>query len=61
MSDNKSFSVLDMADSYAEANNIDPSEIFKKNPVSGKVKAEAESSDQENDGINKGFISVTDR
>ena len=32
MSNEKSFSVLDMANSYAAANDIDPSEIFKKNP-----------------------------
>lgn len=39
---NQNFNVMDMANSYAAANDIDPSEIFKKHPVSGKVKAEAE-------------------
>lgn len=42
MSDTKNFNVLDMANSYAEANEIDPSEIFKQNPVSGNIKAESE-------------------
>lgn len=48
MSDKKPFSVLDMADSYAAANDIDPSEIFKKHPVSGKVKAESENAENTN-------------
>ena len=50
MSENNkpSFNVLDMANNYAEANDIDPSEIFKKNPVSGNIKAEAEENNIEN-------------
>lgn len=35
------FSVLDMAQEYASNNEIDVAEIFKKNPVSGNIKAEA--------------------
>jgi len=47
MNDNKSsgFSVLDMADSYAAANNIDTADIFRKNPVSGNIKAELEANE----------------
>lgn len=36
----KSFSVLDMANSYAENNNIDASDIFKKTPESENGKSE---------------------
>ena len=39
------FNVLDMAQQYADNNETDISEIFKQHPVSGKVKAEAESSE----------------
>lgn len=39
---NNSFSVLDMANSYAAANDIDPADIFKKEPVVENVKAETE-------------------
>lgn len=42
MQTKNSFSVLDMAKSYAEDNDIDAAEIFRKNPVSGNIKAETE-------------------
>lgn len=43
MANNNGFSVLDMADEYAQDHDIDPAEIFRKNPVTGNVKAELES------------------
>lgn len=44
---NKDFSVNDLIDSYADSMEMDPKEIFKRNPVSGNVKAEAEAEAKE--------------
>ena len=43
MEENKNnFSVLDMAQNYADDNDIDVEELFKKNPVSGNIKDEVD-------------------
>lgn len=39
---NNGFSVLNMAETYAAENEIDPADLFKRHPVSGNIKAEAE-------------------
>lgn len=39
---NNSFSVLNMAETFAAENELDIADLFKKNPVSGNIKAEAE-------------------
>jgi hypothetical protein len=39
---NNSFSVLNMASDYAAENEVDVADLFKRNPVSGNIKAEAD-------------------
>ena len=39
---NSDFNVMDMIDEYAQEQQMDPSEVFKRHPVSGNVKREAE-------------------
>lgn len=44
---NTGFSVLDMAKGYAAENDVDVADLFRKNPVSGNIKAESEASGTE--------------
>lgn len=41
MSDTNGFSVLDMAQSYADENDVDVADLFKKHPVTGNIKNES--------------------
>lgn len=50
---NNSFSVLDMANSYAATNDIDPSEIFKKSSEDENIKAESKNENDETLKVNE--------
>lgn len=43
------FSVLNMAETYATENDVNVEELFKKHPVSGNIKAEAEAINPQNE------------
>ena len=47
------FNVLDMLDDYAAEEGMDPAEVFKKHPVSGNVKAEAEAQQEAKKPVKK--------
>lgn len=50
---NEEFNVMDMLEDYAAEESMDVSDVFKKHPVSGNVKAEAAMEENEEDRVEK--------